>query len=113
VRPLAVMLALRTAFPLCSRVGSMEQTSWKSRIQKGILVLLVLMLAYFVFTNSHGKPSMPTSGSQALTRVENGFGSMANWFRDGAADKNRRMQQVHDNRETRVEDRVDESGGNQ
>lgn len=91
----------------------MEQTSWKSRIQKGVLVVLVLMLAYFAFTNPSGKMSMPTSADQALTRVVDGFGSMANWFRDGAADKNRRMQQVHDNRETRVEDRVDESGGNQ
>ncbi len=89
----------------------MERTSWRSRIQKGLVVILVGLITFFVFTDRDGAASAPYSGSQALTRVERGFTSMVTWFSDGAREKNRDMQRVHDDYETRTEDRVKKSSG--
>jgi hypothetical protein len=89
----------------------MERKSWRSKIQTGLVISLVVLITFFVFTDRDGSASAPHSGSQALKRVERGFTSMVTWFSDGARDKNRNMQRVHDDYETRTDERVRENSG--
>ncbi|QDG50364.1 hypothetical protein FIV42_06340 [Persicimonas caeni] len=89
----------------------MERKSWKSKTQNGIIVVILLLVAYFALTDEHGKFSVPSAGGLAVQRVGDGFESMITAVAETTKEKNREMQQVHDNYERRTADRVEDNGG--
>lgn len=89
----------------------MERTSWKSRTQNGIIAVILLLVAYFALTDTRGDFSVPDSGGLAMQRVGDGFESMVTSVAKTTKEKNREMQQVHDNYERRTADRVEDNGG--
>lgn len=89
----------------------MDRRSARSKVQNTIIVVLVLAIGYMALTDRDGQFSTPGDFGHAVHRVERGFTSMATWFADGARQKNRDMQRVHDDYEDRTGDRVEKSGG--
>jgi hypothetical protein len=84
-----------------------ERTSWKSKTQRGIIALLVLIVAYFALTDTSGDFSVPSTAALAIQRVGDGFQSMVTTVADTTKEKNREMQQVHDNYEKRTDERIE------
>lgn len=89
----------------------MERKSWKSQVQTGLIGATLVLVAYFALTGPSGNFNVPDSAGLALQRVGDGFESMVTSVAETTEEKNREMQQVHDNYERRTADRVQENGG--
>jgi uncharacterized lipoprotein YmbA len=85
-----------------------ERRSWKSKTQQGIIVVLVLIVGYFALTDRRGDFSLPSSFGLGIERVGDGFQSMITAVADTTKEKNRQMQQVHDNYEKRTDERIEQ-----
>jgi hypothetical protein len=83
--------------------------SWKSKTQQGIIALLILLVGYFALTDDSGDFSVPSTVNLGMQRVGNGFQGMVTSVADTTKEKNREMQQVHDNYEKRTDDRVEQN----
>ncbi len=89
----------------------MERRSWKSKVQQGIIVVLLLLVGYFALTDEQGNFDVPGSAELGIQRVGHGFQAMVTGAAEATKEKNREMQQVHDNYEARTDDRVEQNGG--